>query len=109
MVFNMSMSPDEYSIKEIENTILLSYDALFGGQLNYTDEECLLKLRKSILNHHILQHQAEILPAIIEFNNALRNVLLEMHDRAHRIWNDVKKQKRLWYVYRINCRMLLGS
>ena len=35
----------------------------------------------------MLAHQAEILPDIISFNEALREALYEMYDRAHRIWD----------------------
>jgi hypothetical protein len=44
-------------------------------------------LRRNVINKEILAHQKEILPDIIAFNDALREALREMYDRAHRIWD----------------------
>ena len=84
------MKYNEYPIKKLEDTILLSYNGPFKKHHNYTDEACLLELRKDILNHYALRCQAELLPTIVEFNDTLRSALQEMYERAHYIWNDIK-------------------
>ena len=43
------MKYNEYPIKKLEDTILLSYNGPFKKHHNYTDEACLLELRKDIL------------------------------------------------------------
>ena len=43
-----------------------------------------------MINRNVLKHQEEILPDIIAFNDALREALKEMYDRAHHIWNSIK-------------------
>jgi hypothetical protein len=48
-----------------------------------------LSLRRSIINKKVLAHQKEFLPDIIAFNDALREALREMYDRAHRVWKKV--------------------
>lgn len=56
----------------------------------YTHCGALLELRKDIINRKVLAHQEDILPDIIAFNEALRNALKEMYDRAHQVWKDVQ-------------------
>ena len=56
----------------------------------YTHCKFLLDMRREIINSKVLARQEEILPDIITFNNALRNALKEMYDRAHRIWAEIK-------------------
>ena len=51
------------------------------------DNDVLLSLRKDIINKQVLANQKELLPDIIAFNDALREALREMYDRAHCIWN----------------------
>jgi hypothetical protein len=43
-----------------------------------------------MINRRALQHQEELLPDIIAFNDALTAALRELYDRAHRMWNSIK-------------------
>ena len=52
-----------------------------------SDKDVLLSLRKDIINMQVLANQKELFPDIIAFNDALREALREMYDRAHCIWN----------------------
>ena len=38
------------------------------------------------MNHYVLQHQEELLPDIIAFNDALREALHKMFDEAHAVY-----------------------
>ena len=49
----------------------------------------MLALRRDIINKKVLAHQKDILPDIVAFNDALRESLREMFDRAHRVWKKV--------------------
>ena len=74
----------DYSIKMIEKEIIYGYN----NTRNYASNgDALLNLRKNIINKELLANQADILPDIITFNDALREALREMYDRAHRIWD----------------------
>ena len=74
----------DYSIKMIEKEIIYGYN----NTRNYASNgDALLNLRKNIINKELLAHQADILPDIIAFNDALREALRDMYDRAHRIWD----------------------
>jgi len=74
----------DYSVKMIEREIIQGYN---NTRCYDSDNGALLSLRKNIINKEILAHQKELLPDIIAFNNALRDALREMYDRAHRVWN----------------------
>ena len=74
---------NDENIQLIEDEIMLMYDK---KPCDYPDYECLLSLRKYMINRNVLKHQEEILPDIIAFNDALREALKEMYDRAHHIW-----------------------
>ena len=76
----------DHDIRCIEKQILKVYNGHWG---DYPQCGCLLKLRKNIINHRALKHQAEILPDIMAFNDALTTALREMYDRAHRICNEM--------------------
>ena len=76
-------------IREIENEIIYNYNQ---SKFDYTEMSYLLRLRKSILNEIALSNQASILQTIIEFNEALRESLYEMFNRAHQIWGEVKQK-----------------
>ena len=65
----------------------------FEGPGDYTKAQHLLELRKEMINRRALARQEELLPDIIAFNDALRDALREMYDRAHRIWDDVADKK----------------
>ena len=72
------------SIEAIEREIIKSYNdcRCYGS-----NDDILLSLRKEIVNKKMLASQKELLPDIIAFNDALREALREMYERAHRIWN----------------------
>ena len=74
----------DYSIAAIEREIIQRYNdcRCYGS-----NDDVLLSLRKEIVNKKMLASQKELLPDIIAFNDALREALREMYERAHRIWN----------------------
>ena len=80
----------DYDIQCIEQEILWKYE---DTRHDYSDCDCLLSLRKDMINKRVLAHQEEILPDIIAFNEALTEALYEMYDRAHRIWDFIKDNK----------------
>lgn len=77
----------DYDIQCIEHEILWKYDK---SPCDYPDCDCLLSLRKDMINNRILVNQEEILPDIIAFNDALTVALRKLYDRAHRIWDSIK-------------------
>ena len=74
----------DYSIEAIEREIAQRYNdyRCYGS-----NDDVLLSLRKHIINKKVLANQEELLPDIIAFNDALREALREMYERAHRIWD----------------------
>ena len=72
------------NVDAIEREIILKYN---DYRCYNSDNDVLLSLRKSIINKHILTNQKELLPDIIAFNDALREALRDMYDRAYRIWD----------------------
>ena len=76
----------DYYIQLIEHEVNWKY---FDDDINCG---CLLSLRKDMINKRVLAHQKEILPDIIAFNDALRDALKEMYDRAHGIWESIKNK-----------------
>lgn len=58
----------DYDIELIEREILWKYN---DNRHDYSDCDCLLSLRKSMINKRVLAHQEDILPGIIAFNVAL--------------------------------------
>ena len=77
----------DYDIERIEKEILWKFH---DNRHDYSDFECLLSLRKDMINKRVLVHQKEILPEIIAFNDALQDALKEMYDRTHSIWDNIK-------------------
>ena len=73
----------DYSVKMIEDEIVHAYKNTRHYELS---DDALLNLRRNIINKELLAHQADILPEIIAFNDALREALHDMYDRAHHIW-----------------------
>ena len=80
----------DYDIQCIEQEILWKYES---PKNDYSDCDCLLSLRKDMINKRALAHQEEIQPDMIAFNDALTEALREMYDRAHRIWDFIKNNK----------------
>ena len=72
------------NVDAIEREIMLKYN---DYRCYNSDNDVLLSLRKDIINKQVLANQKELLPDIIAFNDALREALREMYDRAHCIWN----------------------
>ena len=72
------------NVDVIERVIILKYN---DYRCYDSDNDVLLSLRKHIINKQMLANQKELLPDIIAFNNALREALRDMYDRAHRIWD----------------------
>lgn len=79
----------DYDIQRIEREIICRYNK---SLCDYPDCDCLLSLRKDMINKRVLAHQEEILPDIIAFNDALTGALRELYDRAHRIWDSIKNK-----------------
>lgn len=80
----------DYDIALIEEEIMMKYDC---SPCDYSDCDCLLSVRKDMINKRVLAHQEEILPDIIAFNDALQKALKEMYDRAHHIWDSIKENQ----------------
>ena len=68
---------NDYEIQCIEQEILTMYQSCCYNAQEY---ERLLLLRRYIINHRVLEHQEEILPDIIAFNDALTDALKKMSD-----------------------------
>ena len=73
-------------VETIEREIIQKYNDYHRYDSN---DDVLLSLRKDIINKKMLAIQKELLPDIIAFNDALREALREMYDRAYRIWDKV--------------------
>ena len=71
-------------VEAIEREIIQKYNDYHRYDSN---DDVLLSLRKDIINKKMLAIQKELLPDIIAFNDALREALREMYDRANRIWD----------------------
>ncbi len=82
------------ALKELEEQIIMSYNGCWNKDHDYTDERGLLQVRKSIINKRVLEHQKELLPYIINFNNALRYTLEVMYNKAHEVFKAVKEQDK---------------
>ena len=95
----------DYDIQLIEREILLKYE---HAPWDYSDCDCLLSLRKTMINERVLAHQEEILPDIIAFNDALREALREMYDRAHLVWNSIKDNKSFGDYLELTAKCYLG-
>ena len=72
------------NVDTIEREIILKYNDYRSYN---SDNDVLLSLRKDTINKQVLENQKELLPDIIAFNDALREALRDMYDRAYRIWD----------------------
>ena len=72
-------------LRKLEKEIIFAYDCSCCVFDDYTHQGCLLELRKNILNEQALtrKNQEELLPYIVAFNDALRDALKYLYDRAH--------------------------
>ena len=75
---------NDCGVEAIEREIIQKYNDYHRYDSN---DDVLLSLRKDIINKKMLAIQKELLPDIIAFNDALREALREMYDRANRIWD----------------------
>ena len=75
---------DDYNLQLIEQEIRHCY-----VRKDYKQVECLLRVRKEMLNEQAMSHQEELLPDIIAFNDALRDALKVMYDRALSLYQQV--------------------
>ena len=75
---------DDYNLRMIEREIRHCYI-----RENYKQVECLLRVRKEMLNEQAMSHQKELLLDIIAFNDALRDALKVMYDRAQSLYQQV--------------------
>jgi hypothetical protein len=78
-------------LSRLEKEIRYAYNDKYDVFDEYTHYGCLLELRKNMLNDQALTHknQEELLPHIIAFNDALRDALKHMYDRAHELYRQV--------------------
>ena len=72
------------SIEAIEREIIYRYKS---ARCYESNDDYLLSLRRSIINKKVRAYQEDFLPDIIAFNDALREALREMYNRAHCIWD----------------------
>ena len=79
---------DDPTLSYIEDEIRYIYHKDVTG---YPQNEFLLYLRNRLLNDQALTHesQEELLPHIIAFNDALRDALKHMYDRAHELYRQM--------------------
>ena len=92
-------------IQLIEDRILQTYN---DRRMIYPYFDCLLDWMKSLINKKALAHQVDILPDIIAFNDALRDALKEMYDRALRIWETVKDNNTFGDEITLTAKCFLG-
>ena len=78
-------------LRKLEKEIQSVYDCKYDIFDDYTHYGCLLDLRKNILNDQALtrKNQEELLSHIIAFNDALRDALKHMYDRAHELYRQI--------------------
>jgi hypothetical protein len=74
------------ALKALEDQIIMSFEGLWSKDHDYTDERSLIEVRKTIINHRVLQHQDLLLPDIIAFNDTMSEALREMFDKAHAVY-----------------------
>lgn len=96
----------DYDIKCVEDEILWKYN---DTRYDYSKCDCLLSLRKDMINKRVLAHQEDILPDIIAFNDALTEALREMYDRAHRIWDSIKDNEAFGEEPEVTAKCFLSS
>ena len=77
---------NDKSLKIVEDHIRIIFD---DAHVDYTKSDDLLLVRQRMLNEQVLAHQAELLPDITAFNDALRTALLNMYNHAHKLYAQV--------------------
>lgn len=74
----------------------------------YTHCGVLLELRKDMINSRVLDCQEKILSDIIAFNDALKDALKDMYDRAHRIWKALQDNNAFAGEVEVTAKCFLG-
>lgn len=77
----------DHSLRLIEEEILQKFEN--AAYEDYRHYDCLLTMRKIVLNRQALANQAKLLPDIIAFNEALRQALQNMYDKAHKLYDQM--------------------
>lgn len=95
----------DYDIECIENEIVWRYN---HHNNDYPDFDCLLSMRKRMINKRVLSHQEDILDDIIAFNDALTGALKEMYDKAHCIWDAIKDNEAFGENTEVSAKCFLG-
>ena len=93
-------------VKRIEEDIVSSFSL---NSFDYDKDKCLLSLRRNIINEMVLSHQEDIIDAIREFNDCLREALKEMYDRAHRVYADISKHQDYGDEIELTASLYLGN
>ena len=96
---------DEH-IKKLEKEIVDFYNEF---NCDYNKGRRMVENRKMMINDYVLDHQEEILPDIIAFNDALTDALRNMYDRAYRIWDDLKTIRDLGENVELEARCFLDK
>lgn len=92
----------DYSVQQIEKEIIRFHESSFdSGNISY-----LLQMRKDIINHNVLQHQEEILPDIIAYNDALIEALRITYEKYHIVY---EANKALGEDIEVDGKCLLGK
>ena len=94
----------DYSLKQIEDQIIHYSNCPFN-----VDSETitsLMQMRKDIINHYVLQHQEEILPDIIAYNDALIEALRTTYEKFHIVY---EANKALGEDVEVEGKCLLGK
>ena len=89
ILIELNNGGNPWCLKELEDSIIQSYDT----SIKYENDKCLVELRSLFLNKITLSHQEQILKPLLEFNESLREALLEMYDRAHEIYEEISRQR----------------
>lgn len=92
-------------IQLVENEIMMTYETSY---VDYAECDCLLSLRRDMINKRVMAHQEEILPDIIAFNDALTEALRDMYNRAHRIWESIQSKEDFAGDLHIKANCFLG-
>ena len=77
---------NDYTLYQLEREIINCYEGIHG---DYTNHENILWMRKELINQQALQHQKELLPDIIAFNESLKEALHTTYYHAHRLYAQV--------------------
>ena len=80
---------DKKHLVSLERRILQQYEDVD----HYDRYSFLLKIRKELIDHIILEHQEVFLADIVAFNKALRSALQKMYDHAHEVWSRIKDDR----------------